>query len=65
MDQNTLNKKNIKVQQKKAYTKPILTQVHLVADEAVLALCKTGSALGRADCLAAGGYLTCISSATS
>ena len=64
MDQNTM-KNYIKAQPKKSYTKPILTQVHLVADEAVLALCKTGSAIGRLDCLAAGGYLTCISSATS
>jgi len=65
MDQNTLNKNNIKVQRKKNYTKPNLTQIHLVAEEAVLALCKTGSALGRADCIAAGGYLTCIRDATS
>ena len=65
MDQNTVTKLKITGQHKKDYSKPIVTQVHLVADEAVLALCKTGSAIGRLDCLAAGGYLTCISSATS
>jgi hypothetical protein len=63
MDQYTLNKKKIKAHPKKAYTKPILTQVHLAADEAVLALCKTGSALGLNDCFLQG--MTCISSATS
>ena len=65
MDQDKMNKIKTRIKQKKAYTKPILTKVHLVADEAVLALCKTGSITGRNDCLAAGGYLTCISSATS
>lgn len=64
MDQKSL-KNNNNLQQKKPYSKPNLTQVHLVAEEAVLALCKTGSALGRAECLAAGGYLTCIRDATS
>jgi len=65
MDQGKLNKAKFNIKHKIAYTKPILTKVPLVADEAVLALCKTGSITGRNDCLAAGGYLTCISSATS
>jgi len=64
MDQISMQNNNNE-QLKRTYTKPVVTQVHLVADEAVLALCKTGSAIARLDCLAAGGYLTCISSATS
>jgi hypothetical protein len=39
-------------QVKKAYTKPVLSQIQLVAEEAVLALCKWGDgAGGRALCL--------------
>jgi len=30
------------VQAKKAYTKPTLSQIHLVAEEAVLSVCKSG-----------------------
>lgn len=37
---------------KKAYTKPVLSQIQLVAEEAVLALCKWGTGPGgRNACL--------------
>ncbi len=39
---------------KKVYTKPQLTEVRLVAQEAVLGVCKTGN-------LSNGGCLTCVS----
>ncbi|MDT8382073.1 MAG: hypothetical protein RQ728_07440 [Brevefilum sp.] len=52
--------------ERKSYVKPELVQVHLVAEQAVLALCKAGGGLtSRNDCIAAGGYLTCASSGTS
>lgn len=39
-------------QVKKAYTKPVLSQIQLVAEEAVLALCKWGNgASSRALCM--------------
>jgi len=40
--------KNDSDKNKKAYEKPVVTQVELVADEAVLAACKTGIDI---DCL--------------
>jgi hypothetical protein len=36
--------------EKRAYTKPRVKQVRLVAEEAVLATCKTGSAAGFTLC---------------
>ena len=36
-------------QAKKVYTKPVISKVQLVAEEAVLALCKTGSGVS-AEC---------------
>jgi len=65
MNLEKLKNEKANIEKKAAYTKPIITQVRLVAEENVLALCKTGSAAGRNDCLAAGGYLTCIRDSTS
>lgn len=51
---------------RKAYIKPILSRVRLVAEEAVLATCKfnTGGIGGRNVCQLAGD-LTCIATARS
>jgi hypothetical protein len=39
-------------QAKKTYSKPVLSQIRLVAEEAVLALCKMGGGYtGRGNCL--------------
>ena len=39
-------------QLKKAYSKPSVKEIHLVAEEAVLALCKLGTGIGaRASCM--------------
>jgi len=65
MVQKTLSDAQHNNGNKKIYIKPELTQVQLVAEQAVIALCKTGSATGRDDCIAAGGTLTCSSSGTS
>ena len=47
-------------QQKRAYTKPLLSQIQLVAEEAVLALCKygDGSPSAKAKCKP---DMTCVS----
>jgi len=65
MDLEKLNNEKPNFEKEAAYTKPIITQVRLIAEETVLALCKTGSAAGRNDCLATGGYLTCVRDSTS
>jgi hypothetical protein len=36
---------------KKAYTKPVISQIRLVAEEAVLALCKWNIVGARGDCM--------------
>lgn len=51
-------------QSKKAYQKPILNKVQLVAEEAVLALCKLGNVSSRTSCQAHGDQL-CRYTATS
>jgi hypothetical protein len=51
-------------QSKKPYTKPVLSLVHLVASEAVLALCKYNSP-GQGVNILCAPDLSCISTARS
>jgi hypothetical protein len=54
-----------KEQLKKAYQKPVVTKVQLLAEQAVLATCKTGQGAGsRSDCFAAGD-LSCVAAPRS
>ena len=51
---------------KKAYSKPILSKIRLVAEEAVLATCKTGGGgIGARNTCRAAGDLSCRNTARS
>lgn len=49
-------------EKKKVYAKPEVTEVKLVAEEAVLSTCKLGNSITQGSC---GGDLSCIANATS
>lgn len=64
MDQREIYHNGLRTQLKKPYKKPELNRVHLVAEEVVLAICKTGSFGGRTLCQNS-GYVVCIREQTS
>jgi hypothetical protein len=62
MEETNKSTENLAGQPKKPYNKPVVFQVRLVAEEAVLALCKWGSASLRLQCAP---DLSCLSTARS
>lgn len=63
MTDTQLSPTNATAQTKKAYAKPMLSQIRLVAEEAVLSTCKLGSVATKAAC--EGRDLICRYTATS
>ncbi|OGO29096.1 MAG: hypothetical protein A2Z16_08195 [Chloroflexi bacterium RBG_16_54_18] len=64
MEQEKMLTKELVAQPRKPYTKPVLNLVHLVASEAVLALCKYNSP-GQGVNILCAPDLSCISTARS
>jgi hypothetical protein len=63
MREDIISTANLVTQTKKAYIKPIVSKVRLVAEEAVLALCKYNDAGARGACVPPD--LSCVSTRRS